>query len=294
MTKKVFDDISRLALKALLYEVSLSPKPGLVDQLDNGAHDDMSFLTFVDSALALAPFFKVYLDIGFYHAKEDPSLIFERLRASGIEAEQAMFSATKGVNTHKGVNFSLALLLGATGMYLADQPQLLDHVTAFTEEDSLAICQLVKPLTAHLLETDFGSLDLKKELTYGEKLFLDYGIKGPRGEASEGYPTIAHKALPFLRKSLRSTDQETAQLQLLVYLMSIVEDGNLIHRGGIKAWQQVKQDMQLLHNSSLSTADLKAALSAYNDKLIQKHLSPGGTADLLVLSLYFAFLENQL
>ncbi|HEL1072951.1 TPA: triphosphoribosyl-dephospho-CoA synthase [Streptococcus equi subsp. zooepidemicus] len=28
--------------------------------------------------------------------------------------------------------------------------------------------------------------------------------------------------------------------------------------------------------------------------MIQKHLSPGGTADLLVLSLYFAFLENQL
>ncbi|HEL0505729.1 TPA: triphosphoribosyl-dephospho-CoA synthase, partial [Streptococcus equi subsp. zooepidemicus] len=143
MTKKVFDDISRLALKALLYEVSLSPKPGLVDQLDNGAHDDMSFLTFVDSALALAPFFKTYLDIGFYHAKEDPGLIFERLRVSGIEAEQAMFSATKGVNTHKGVNFSLALLLGATGMYLASQPQLLAYVTAFTEEDSLAICQLV-------------------------------------------------------------------------------------------------------------------------------------------------------
>ncbi len=59
MTKAVLTSISQLALKALLYEVSLSPKPGLVDRFDNGAHDDMSFMTFIDSMIALSPFFRL-------------------------------------------------------------------------------------------------------------------------------------------------------------------------------------------------------------------------------------------
>ncbi len=42
MTKAVLTSISQLALKALLYEVSLSPKPGLVDRFDNGSHDNLT------------------------------------------------------------------------------------------------------------------------------------------------------------------------------------------------------------------------------------------------------------
>lgn len=60
MTKAVLTSISQLALKALLYEVSLSPKPGLVDRFDNGAHDDMSFMTFIDSMIALSFFSGLY------------------------------------------------------------------------------------------------------------------------------------------------------------------------------------------------------------------------------------------
>lgn len=76
--------------------------------------------------------------------------------------------------------------------------------------------------------------------------------------------------------------------------MSFVEDGNLIHRGGIEAWKGVKADMRLLLQQDLSTTDLRSALSSYNQCLINQHLSPGGSADLLALSFYFAFLEGLL
>ncbi|SQF66960.1 triphosphoribosyl-dephospho-CoA synthase CitG [Streptococcus dysgalactiae] len=294
MTKVVLTSISQLALKALLYEVSLSPKPGLVDRFDNGSHDDMTFMTFVDSMMALSPFFQAYIEAGFEASEQDPLLLFNRLRQLGQEAEEAMFCATQGINTHKGLNFSMALLLGATGAYLARTPHLMTDLRRFSKEDTEAICRLVKPMTEHLVQSDLGQLQTKKVLTYGEKLFLTYGIKGPRGEASNGFSTLTDHALPYFRQLRSKKDSETSQLQLLVYLMSFVEDGNLIHRGGIEAWKGVKADMRLLLQQDLSTTDLRSALSYYNQCLINQHLSPGGSADLLALSFYFAFLEGLL
>ncbi len=36
-------EIGRLALEAMLVEVSVTPKPGLVDRNNSGAHRDMNF-----------------------------------------------------------------------------------------------------------------------------------------------------------------------------------------------------------------------------------------------------------
>ena len=40
-------EVAKLATKALLYEVSISPKAGLVSRLSNGSHRDMDFYTFI-------------------------------------------------------------------------------------------------------------------------------------------------------------------------------------------------------------------------------------------------------
>lgn len=289
-----FQYFSGIATKALLYEVSLSPKPGLVDRFDDGAHRDMTFSTFIDSTMALAPFFEKYISLGYQMADEPPLALFNALRDLGIKAEQAMFEATGGINTHKGVDFSLAVLLGATGAYLKNHPELLKNPKRFSEDDTKVICQISSSLCCHLIETDLSHLSEKKELTYGEKLYLDYGIKGPRGEASEGFPTLTEKALPFFREKLKQNDKELAQLQLLLYLMTFVEDGNIIHRGGIESWQQVKVDCQNMHAAHLTKSELVHQLSIYNDILISRNLSPGGTADLLALTFYFAMLEGIL
>lgn len=284
--------IAPLATSALFYEAALSPKPGLVDRLTNGAHKDMTFFTFIDSAVALSPFFEAYLSYG-YKEKEALDELFAHLRQEGKKAEIAMLEATDGINTHKGANFSFAVLLGACGYYLQDKKNL-----AFSEIDSSAICALAGEMTVSLIEQDFASLSHKEELSYGEKLYLTYGITGIRGEAGQGYPSLTDLLLPYLRENLWSNlplGHERNQLVLLralLLLMSQVEDGNIIHRGGIEAWQTIKKETGEIHEQLLSDQDLLNYLTTYDQLLIQRHLSPGGAADLLSLGIFFILLEN--
>lgn len=289
------ENYAELASRSLLYELDLSPKPGLVDRLDAGAHKDMTYETFLTSIEALNPFFLRYLEVGWRLAGQKPQLIFEELRKIGIQAEQTMFQATKGVNTHKGINFSLALVLGATGIYLSKRTTTANYNKPLTPQDSLAICQLAQQLAAHIIQADLSQLETKEDLSHGEKLYLTYGIKGPRGEAAAGFPTVVAHALPFFRQELnKRQDKEFCQWRLLLYLMGSVEDANLIHRGGLLAWQRIKKEARSLLNSDFSKSELKQQLTAYNQILIQRYLSPGGSADFLSLTFYFAFLEKLL
>lgn len=292
-TKEKLASFSYLAVKSLLYELNLTPKPGLVDCHNNGAHNDMDFYTFLDSILSLSPFFKKYIEVGWLYHNESPQYLFNQLRKLGIEAEAAMFSATERVNTHKGINFSFALLLGATGSYLAKHIELIQEKRRFMPQDSLTICHLAGEMSMHLIQNDLSHVETKRNLTYGEKLFLQYGLKGLRGEASQGYPSLTQKALPFFRNELlKKQDIQISQLKLLLYLMTFIEDSNIIHRGGIKSWKKVQQEAQTLLEKDLPPYQLKEQLNSYNQILTDRHLSPGGAADLLSLTLYFAFLEQ--
>ncbi|MFR5732678.1 MAG: triphosphoribosyl-dephospho-CoA synthase [Clostridium sp.] len=44
-------------------------------------------------------------------------MLFEAIRLTGIEAEKAMFAATDGVNTHKGMIFSMGTIAAAAGLF---------------------------------------------------------------------------------------------------------------------------------------------------------------------------------
>ena len=50
--------LSSLSMQALLYEVSATPKPGLVDRNNTGAHKDMDIFTFEASAVSLNHYFE--------------------------------------------------------------------------------------------------------------------------------------------------------------------------------------------------------------------------------------------
>ena len=275
------------AEKALLYEATLSPKPGLVDPLSAGAHHDMDIFTFINSTVSLRPFFQQYVEAGFTH-KGTPIDLFDTLRKIGKQAEKAMLQATNGVNTHKGANFSFAVILGATGWYL----QTKDSASlSWTKEDSQQVLCYTRQLTKHLLLEDFTNLETKQTLSYGEKLYIDYGITGIRGEAAAGYPNLANILLPFLRNSVTLSVQERL-LRALLFLMSEIEDGNLLHRGGVNAWEKIKVESQKIHQASLTKEELLDELHSYDLILTQRHLSPGGAADLLALGIYFAQLED--
>ena len=72
--------IAELAYKALLKEVYLSPKPGLVDLENNGSHQDMTVQTFEQSAEALRPYFMQFVLKGMATYKVDISQILSQIR----------------------------------------------------------------------------------------------------------------------------------------------------------------------------------------------------------------------
>lgn len=280
--------ISRYAQQALLHEAALFPKPGLVDPISCGAHDDMTFLTFIDSSIALSPFLTNYLTIGFTH-QGTPVELFEKVRQQGIHAESAMLEATAGINTHKGANFSFALVLGAIGYYLHYS---LNVRLPFGTKDTTAILAYVAIMTENLLQKDYADLTVKQSLSAGERLYLDHGFLGIRGEAAAGYPILRKVALPFLRKQ---APEKRSYLLLLLLLMSQVEDSNLISRGGVAGWTLVKTHAHHL-SQTLDKEPLPAiekSLRLFDQQLIDQHLSPGGSADLLALSLFFSRLEGR-
>ncbi|HBC7445791.1 TPA: triphosphoribosyl-dephospho-CoA synthase [Serratia marcescens] len=108
-------DFARAAFRALLVEVNLTPKPGLVDRHNTGAHRDMDLGHFYRSARAIGVWLPRFIQRG----REDAALPAEqqlaRLRPLGLACENQMFRATGSINTHKGSVFSLGLLCTAFG-----------------------------------------------------------------------------------------------------------------------------------------------------------------------------------
>ena len=236
--------LAGLAAEALEQEVRLTPKPGLVDQRNNGAHNDMDLPLFLHSIDALTPWFRRMAALGMAGADA------AALQAAGLEAEAAMFRTTGGVNTHKGALFSFSVLLAALGRCLAEGGDVFAHAAALTAE-------LTPP-----------------QNTNGSAVALRHQVGGARAEALAGFPT-ARKAAALL--------QTHDSLTVLLWLMAHTEDTNLYHRGGAEGAALVK-----VRSAAILAAppEQRAALAlAMDDTLIDRWLSPGGSADLLALAL---------
>ena len=269
------DTAGSCALKAVLSEVSVTPKPGLVDRRDSGSHTDMDFFTFVDSSAALAPWFRRFFLAGWDHAGG----LFGVLRALGQQAETDMFAATKGVNTHKGLIFSMAILCGALGRASAE---------AFPQSPSLdQISEIARSLGADSMK-DFAASSGE---TSGLRCYHAHGLSGIRGEAAAGFPAVINVGLPTLRQWLsRGVSLNDASCAALLALIAAVDDTNMIRRGGYEEAAARKTEARCL-SAALRAERICPALSALNEAYIQKNLSPGGCADLLALTLFFHFLN---
>jgi triphosphoribosyl-dephospho-CoA synthase CitG len=262
------------AIKSLIYEVTLAPKPGLVDSTNTGSHTDMDIFTFIDSSLALAPFFDSYYQTGYTHSSTEITL-FASIRTIGIAAEKAMFLATNGVNTHKGANFSFGVILAAMGFCHQHK-----------KYDLLDIIQCVKKMTTGLTKQELHNISSAK--THGEAIFQTYGFTGIRGEVENGFPIIINHALPYLTSSNLPLQQRL--LCTLLVIMSLNDDTNILSRGGIDDLYEVKKDAKRI--LELPLEQIEAELIKLNDSYISKNISPGGSADLLALTIFLAFYQQ--
>ncbi|KAA9301666.1 MULTISPECIES: triphosphoribosyl-dephospho-CoA synthase CitG [Aerococcus] len=287
--------LAQFAEQGVLREVMLWPKPGLVDPRNNGAHDDMTPRLFVESSTALFPYFIQAAQLGY--DDQSPKTLFQALRQAGIEAEKDMFQATAGVNTHKGIVFSMGIFLAATTAVIVTHGDIdLVKAADLKKEKSLgytddkrkvmaSIQTMIQNMTQGLISKDWAKLDQKDHLTHGERMFLDYGIKGIRQEAEAGYPTLIMAGLDFL-EAMRSIHPRTAEHRLLLYLMARVEDTNVLKRGGIEGYHWLRLTSRQLLDRDLSDHELIQELKAFNQACIYYNVSPGGAADLVAVALY--------
>ena len=265
--------IGRLALEAMLAEVSATPKPGLVDRNNAGAHRDMSFFTFMKSAAALRNAFDEFARAG--SESPSPREMFPELRRIGLLAERDMFEATGGINTHKGEIFSLGVLSACAG-YLARLGQVL------TGENVLELAGVV---CAGLCDRDFAHTRRKPPelLTKGERVYLEHGIAGIRGEAEAGYPVVREAGLPALRKYLaQGLDINDSLAFTLIHIMAVNFDTNIISRHDLQTVQEVMNTAQRLITEGLTIEKI----ARLDEEFTSRNISPSGSADLLAVT-YF-------
>lgn len=266
--KPLVTDVPGLAAQALRLELDLTPKAGLVDRANNGAHRDMDYALFIKSIAAITPWFYLFEMTGKKYAHRPASDQLRLLRTKGIACEQEMYSATGGVNTHKGGIFSLGLLSFAAG-------RLQGLNRAVTAQ---ALCQQVSDICRGLVERELAGKT--QAITAGEKQFRLFGLTGIRGEVEQGFATVRQAVLPFWH-------QEQGERQLhnaLLRLMAVNQDSNLVARGGIHGLRFVRAYARRL----LLTGWDKEALRKMDAVLTARHLSPGGSADLLAVSYVLA------
>lgn len=272
-----------LATRALLDEVCVTPKPGLVDRANSGSHRDMDIFTFTAAAAALAPYWAQCMAIGQDTAGQPPRTVFQALRRAGQAAERTMLSATAGVNTHKGAIFTLGLLCGAAGRLW--QPE------APCREPEALLAECAAMAAFSLEDHPAGLCAGSGSFTAGEQLCRDWGITGARGEAACGLPAVRDTALPVLRLALASgRSRNDAGAAALIHLLARVKDTNMIARGGIKEAQATQAACAaLLEKNPLPEIE---AIAGLDQEFISRNLSPGGCADLLAAAFFLLSWEE--
>lgn len=281
--EKYASETASIAARALLYEVLATPKPGLVDKRNSGAHRDMDIFTFESSALALIPYFKAFVHDGIDHTGDSPEAVLPGIRPVGIQAEIAMLHATGGVNTHKGIIFSLGILCAALGrLYGRQEPYSRE---ALREECR----QIAAPLAK-----DFDGLTEDTAVSHGERLYAEYGVRGVRGEAIDGFPALFSVALPrFQELREKGLDLNDAGVVTLLSIMAESMDTNIICRSSYKEAGEIQSRLRALILTQPERQDYHRILEALDEEFIQRNISPGGSADILALTYFLCFLEQE-
>ena len=260
--------LAHLACNALRQELDTTPKPGLVDQHDSGAHTDMDYALMQRSIAALRPYF-----VQIAQAGQQGNTDHATLSRIGIEAERAMLKATGGVNTHRGALFSLGLAVaqgnkGPRACSLSEQSGERTKVQSNKASD----------LQAGIIRLASQFPDTQG--THGSHAVSQYQAKGALAMAREGYEQLFNDWLPFLRE-LQQQGDPYAHHKTLLRIMAQLDDTNVLHRCGAEVAQRVKAEAATL------LADFSPdRLEAMNRRYTAENISPGGAADMLALTIF--------
>ena len=263
--------VAHLATRALKAELNTTPKPGLVDTHDSGAHRDMDHALMMRSVRAMHPYFVKLATLGY----DSPKLpAHDDIVRIGIEAEKAMFMSTGGVNTYKGALFSMGLALtAATYIIGRGKVAMTTHGKEYVPGDLLS---------ATITQFANGFPDTSGTHGSRAKQLAQAGcrLKSALDNAREGYTQLFGEWLPFYETRIKGDDSYVKHKTLL-RIMCDLDDTNIVYRTDYATMQQVKtQARHLLEDFS------EAGIDDLNRDFVSRNISPGGSADMLALVVF--------
>ncbi len=279
--------IGSTALEAMIMEAVCTPAPGLVDRHNSGAHQDMDLYTFLKSSSALSPAMYRFALAGWNYNGPAEGLL-PVLRCIGQDAEKAMFAATGGVNTQKGLLFLLGIVTAAVARTVRN-----GYVSNFIEstlQETARIC-------CGIVERELGGLGRKLPAgkTAGELLYLSHGITGIRGEIEAGLPAIQSMGLPCLTEALNSgLTINDALVHSLMGIMTEVQDTTILSRHDMPTLVFVQNTAKsIMADGGMLTAAGRKRISDLDNTFSEKRISPGGSADLLAVTYFLYYVEKR-
>jgi triphosphoribosyl-dephospho-CoA synthase len=234
------------------------------------------------SAAAITPYMSIAAQVAMDHRGELSDLL-PKIRSIGVSAEEEMFLATNNVNTHKGLIFSGMLISAAAGYVAARETGDLKV---------LRILQIVQQMTNGIVQNELMMMDKNQEkITAGEWIFLDLGITGIRGEAENGYPN-ADAAYQVIKKAVdEDVPFELGMVMALLFLMTRVDDTNVLARHGSETLTFVRNEAnKLMLSEDVYSDEWLERVYELDEVFIEQNISPGGCADLLAVALMLYFL----
>lgn len=253
--------VADLAERALRLELDTTPKPGLVDRKDNGAHKDMDYALMSKSISALRPYLT---RLAVESAKDiDPA----KIKEIGIEAEKAMLKATGGVNTHKGALFCIGLSVAAAS----------NLASATGSVEAYSFKELVSRAASEIPSA---------RGTHGAEAKRSFKAVGALENARAAYPELFTDWLPYYR-SLEGDPFRCHKT--LLHIMTTLDDTNILHRRGAEGLAHAEAEAaRLLEDFS------ESGLSSLNKDFIRENISPGGSADMLSLTIFIESIINNI
>lgn len=255
------ETLATQAVNALKWEANFSPKPGLVTKNSNGAHNDMNISLFIKSADSL---YDTFLKIADVSRTEPISVdLREKIGAIGRDGEQAMLTATQGVNTHKGAIWALGILVA-----VISNQQTTNIKTILQKSSELAS-----------IADQYVQSHPKR--TYGMQAKKKYKVLGAREEAANGFPHVA-SSLKLIDGEVTITQQQW--LRVLCTLYASVDDTNVIHRSNLEVLRAFQSTAKQAFKAPIVKESSAFQELTQMTKIYQ--ISPGGCADLFAAT-YF-------
>lgn len=262
-TESFFTDyMCRLTLEAMMAELEIEGKFGLVSPSSPGSHRDLDYRIMRAAAEAICPTLYRCFSVGLNARRAEGML--SALRPVGMLCEEKMLRATGGANAYKGFIFVGGVLLAASGFAIGRGLPFED-----IWDTARRIC-----------------LDMNAGMptdTFGHFAYLKNGFGGIRGEAEAGFPTVK-----YAEKRLSPELDAGSRLRALAETVGRAEDSVLLKRAGSP--ERYEYFKRLI--SSVNTED-KEELERVNRLCVSENISIGGSADILIAAVLMRKIRNS-